>query len=355
MTFKQQSQKSQGVVILGMHRSGTSMLTGLFHLHGAYLGPVLQAADDNPKGFYEYQGLYQAHDRLFADFRSLWESPFPLPVDWMRYVANQEGFFASVLDDLNAHPFWVLKEPRMCRFFSWWREAFSKRDMDIRVVLALRHPMAVAASLVKRNNFSIELGLLLWLTYVLESERYSRGCKRSLVVYDELLKSPAAVWERAMISLHIDFPKVPSSNELADFVMPSLRHHKPYEIARNGLEELAFRVYYTLKENSSCLNCSSEFCDAAGKELDVYRRQYSSVFGEWCCRELAYVRQVVERSREMEKRNASVFVSMWASFRELEEYYTKMEKTAKCVPEARGWKLAAPLSRIVSLYRKVLR
>ena len=69
------------VIVLGMHRSGTSALAGLLHELGLAMGPSLMPgrADENEKGFWEHEKIVSIHDRLLAYFGSGWSDPMPLP------------------------------------------------------------------------------------------------------------------------------------------------------------------------------------------------------------------------------------------------------------------------------------
>ena len=51
---------STPIVVLGMHRSGTSALTGMLHSLGIHLGPeedLKSPQKDNPQGFWENNTL----------------------------------------------------------------------------------------------------------------------------------------------------------------------------------------------------------------------------------------------------------------------------------------------------------
>lgn len=59
----------KGVFITGASRSGTSMIAGLFGVHGLWFGPLKQATDENPKGFWE--SIYFPRGRR-VDHREEW-------------------------------------------------------------------------------------------------------------------------------------------------------------------------------------------------------------------------------------------------------------------------------------------
>ena len=65
----------QLVVILGMHRSGTSLVTKSIELLGYTLGDNLMPSGvDNPKGFWEDLDIVQFNDKLLASNQTSWDS-----------------------------------------------------------------------------------------------------------------------------------------------------------------------------------------------------------------------------------------------------------------------------------------
>ena len=76
--------RNTSVIVLGMHRSGTSALAGLLHELGLAMGPSLMSgrADENEKGFWEHEKIVSIHDCLWAHFGSGWSDPMPLPQGW---------------------------------------------------------------------------------------------------------------------------------------------------------------------------------------------------------------------------------------------------------------------------------
>ena len=74
------------VVILGMHRSGTSACAQLLHGMGLDFGPNLLGANRwNPFGYSEAVELVLSHDAILSRLGRNWTSSFllnPLPVQW---------------------------------------------------------------------------------------------------------------------------------------------------------------------------------------------------------------------------------------------------------------------------------
>ena len=119
--------QSAGVMVLGMHRSGTSALAHALQLAGADLGSrVLGASAGNERGHWEDAFAVELHERLLSRFGVRWDDVFALPQDWLRseaaHAARQsiEGYLSA---NRSRHSVWVVKDPRLSQFGALWRDA----------------------------------------------------------------------------------------------------------------------------------------------------------------------------------------------------------------------------------------
>ena len=80
------------LLVLGMHRSGTSALTRVLNLLGASLGDdLMPPGDDNPLGFWEHQGIVSVHEALLVALERRWDDPRPMPDDWLESEPAREA------------------------------------------------------------------------------------------------------------------------------------------------------------------------------------------------------------------------------------------------------------------------
>lgn len=219
------------VLILGMHRSGTSALTGVLGRAGIYLGADLVAPKaDNPKGYFEHDKIWRIDEQILRGIGSASDDIRSFPPDWQKSPAARKGLDevrAIITKDFGSAPLWGAKDPRMSRLVPIWREALTSLNIDIRVLLAVRHPAEVVASLVSRDRVSPASAMFLWLRYSLDAERDSRGLTRSTQRYENLLadwrKELARIRESLGIRLH---DLAPSMEKTIDaFLDRGLRHH----------------------------------------------------------------------------------------------------------------------------------
>lgn len=218
-----------GVLVLGMHRSGTSALTRILNLHGAALGTELMpAGHDNPTGFWEHRDAVAIHERLLHGLGMSWDDPRPLPGDWQGRDAAHEALAA--ISELIAREFaserlWVVKDPRLCRFVPLWRRAMAGRGIDARAVLVTRHPAEVAASLAARDALPSAVGNLLWARYLVDALQGSEGLPRCLVHYDGLLRDWRGTVSRIAAALELPLRRDAGIEAECDrFLSPQLRH-----------------------------------------------------------------------------------------------------------------------------------
>ena len=130
------------VLIVGMHRSGTSCLAGCLEEAGLFLGDVNTSARFNEKGNRENFSAMEIHDAVLADAGAAWDSPPASPASWSN--TSQEKL-ASVIGSYPVDKIWGLKDPRLLFVMDGWRKLASPR-----LVGTFRHPGEVAESLQRR-------------------------------------------------------------------------------------------------------------------------------------------------------------------------------------------------------------
>lgn len=147
------------VAVVGMHRSGTSCLAGCLEDLGLTLGEVNRAAPHNLKGNNENPRFWTVHDAVLARVDAAWDRPPTEPVAW---TASEIAALKAVLVDYEplSRP-WGFKDPRATVLLDGWFEVLP----DLRLIGSIRHPLAVAASLAKRNGYGVETSLAIWDTY----------------------------------------------------------------------------------------------------------------------------------------------------------------------------------------------
>jgi hypothetical protein len=218
------------ILVLGMHRSGTSTLAASLAAAGAYLGSdLISPLPENPKGHWESREIIRTADAILAKAGSHWDDVRPIAFPDAATRATAVGELVDLLRrKFPRTSLLAIKDPRACRLASVWREALESAGFSIRVVIPIRHPAEVAASLAARNGFTVGKGLDLWMRHVLDALRHSRGLPRTIVRYEDLLARGPAELERIGAALGIRWPVADADRavRLADFLEPGLRRQR---------------------------------------------------------------------------------------------------------------------------------
>jgi hypothetical protein len=189
------------LIVLGMHRSGTSALAGMLAELGAGTpNDPLGAAPSNPKGHFESIGIVKIHDEMLSALHSRWMDVRPIDPSLLQSdvaAGFKERLLAALSKSFGRQSLFVLKDPRICRFLPLWESVLHLYGAEPRVVLPIRNPLEVAKSLRARDSMPLPYGLCLWLRHVLDAEAFSRHLPRVFVDYPELLRD----WEQTVAGL----------------------------------------------------------------------------------------------------------------------------------------------------------
>ncbi|MCB2081818.1 MAG: glycosyltransferase, partial [Rickettsiales bacterium] len=226
--FKPSEQHA--VLVLGMHRSGTSVLARLCNLLGAEIGTaLLPARKDNEKGFWEHAEIVDLHEHVLPTLTTAWDDPRELPADWWqdsRLVPYKKKLKQLLKQEFADAPLWIVKDPRLSILMPMWQDILQELQVTPHVLIMLRSPAAVAKSLMKRDAFTAEKALMLWCRYMLDAERATRHMPRSFVAFDALLNDWEQTMQTVAIQTGVQWPKRPSSvaKKVTDFIEPALVH-----------------------------------------------------------------------------------------------------------------------------------
>lgn len=181
------------IFVIGMHRSGTSMIAGVLKHLGVHFGAepdMLPANSSNEFGYFEHQRVLALNDALARTNKISWRT---LPsLDLSAQIAGQDEYSAGVRDlasELDRHAPWGIKDPRLSFLLPFWRAHAGRAH----VVLCIRKPEAVARSLARRNGLSHAYGAALWELYTLAALRNSEKLPRTIIAYEDCLVDPGSV------------------------------------------------------------------------------------------------------------------------------------------------------------------
>ena len=217
--------KRQALLVIGMHRSGTSAIARMFNLLGAEISEnLLPAGVGNELGHWEQADVLALHEEMLTSAGSSWDDLLGIKPSWFRSKTARD--YGNAVAELIRSRFGsarllVVKDPRIALFVPVWVEALSIVGVEPRFVLPFRHPLEVELSLKARyervwdTKWPRGQGELLWLRYVLAAEKATRGHPRSFVLFDALLKNWRAETKRIASQVELDWPRRSRTAKLA--------------------------------------------------------------------------------------------------------------------------------------------
>jgi tetratricopeptide (TPR) repeat protein len=179
------------IVVLGMHRAGTSLCAKMLKALGARLGgPLMPAAKSNREGHYEHLEIVRLHEALLDHEERSWDSLHLLEPPGASVSDGQRAEIraqlkAVVSEQMRASPgVWAFKDPRTARLLPLWKQIFEELNILPVWVLSVRDPRSVAASLKARNRTPLAIGEFLWCEHYLDILRHL-GPRIDVVVHHE--------------------------------------------------------------------------------------------------------------------------------------------------------------------------
>ncbi len=207
------------------------------HLLGAADEVLIDAAEDNPEGFWENKAIVACNDELLEATGGAWDNPPDLPpqgIDDPRVTQLKESARAAVAALSEREP-WGFKDPRTCLTAAYWLDLCP----DLRFIICVRHPLEVALSLKRRNQNSYSLGLRLWERYYSAVLDLVPAERRIVTHYDTFFVDPEGEVARLCAFAGLA-PRPPR-------VRTDLRHHT-IDVSLNdaGVSENARDLYVRL-------------------------------------------------------------------------------------------------------------
>jgi hypothetical protein len=245
----------KSIIVVGMHRSGTSAIARSLESIGIDLGERLIAGRvENQKGFFEDQRIVNLNEDILYDLNSRWENVFlPEITDAIaqRYYAKAEAIIQSLSTTDSDFGF---KDPRVTRLFPFWKKVLLDNGINPIIVMSNRHPGSVAKSLAIRDYYPNNYSIILWLCYQISALGILTQEKGFVVDYDNLMDHPQDQIER-MSRLTDNSINPDLAAEFADgFIDNNLRHSTLSENSQQtdpALNELSSTLYAFIKDLSS--------------------------------------------------------------------------------------------------------
>lgn len=244
------------VIVLGMHRSGTSVVGGVLEQMGFYWGDAeigLPADEDNPKGYWERKDVVDLNDAILQACDARWNGVASLLQKRKELPDSFQLQIQSIIHQLDNHTPWFIKDPRLCLTLPLWLQAMKNSI----VILVFRHPIQVAKSLNKRDNIPISVGLALWQAYYTQALAYTQDLPKISIRHDRLMSQPLEVWQQLynfFCSHNISLAEGLSAEKILDLIDPNLfRQKDDSQLEQNFMTESQQELWRRLSQNETLL------------------------------------------------------------------------------------------------------
>ena len=230
-------QRRPIVLVLGMHRSGTSLCSHILSALGVDMadkipGPgATSLHPSNPRGHWERWEIVEFHDRILGLFNRDYLGrfhDFALPVAWWAdpRVAQIRCEIVAFLEKRMGDGYFGFKDPRTVRLMPMWHQIFNELRLAPRIVMCLRNPAQVARSLHARDGLDPANGEYRWLVHMIDFYRYTSNFDCCAVEYEEWFDNPAANIEKLQKFLNLLWQQSEADLRLlvSGIIDPAARH-----------------------------------------------------------------------------------------------------------------------------------
>jgi hypothetical protein len=186
-----QGRPREVVVVLGMHRSGTSLCMNVLNALGIRVDNDLSSDTNNPRGYYETPEIVELNEKLLHLARVNWHTVLSpnLHGPWRDDPALstlKQRLRDHISEKANRSPEpWAVKDPRICLLLPLYEQLFEQCHLSPIYILCIRDPRSVARSLKRRDNFPALLSELLWLNYTMSAIRVAGSRIKAVVHYED--------------------------------------------------------------------------------------------------------------------------------------------------------------------------
>jgi hypothetical protein len=301
----------KAVIVVGMHRSGTSAISGMLSTLGVFMGKKLFSAQKgvNEKGFYENAAIVDLNEKAFDLLNWTWDDPLANcfeKFDDTVVSSLEKQALELIKKEYQEQPIWGMKDPRTSLLLPFWIKVLAKSNIEPCFILMIRKPNEVVGSLKKRDDFSDSKSLLLWINYTLSSYWQVKNEKFVIVSFDHLIGAPTEIIQQ----LKTEFGLVIEHPEKQDFIDPKMQNQKQLDSGKSELHQLANSVY---------LELTSEQPDKATIE------------------------KLTKTFNELKLKDSSVFIEHIHSLKLSETKYRQLFYTAY---KSIWWKIATPFRKL---------
>ncbi len=212
------NKDNKTIVILGMHKTGTSLIAGILKILGVDMGKdLLESNWSNPLGHFEDKRFVQLNDKILKEAGGSWDNP-PTREKILSLMPKFSDEIKKLINEREGK-IWGWKDPRTSLTVGLYLPYLKNPYF----IICHRDSMAVAKSLQKRDNMDIEKGLYLSKFYSQQINIFLDtnflNLRKLDLKYEEILKEPKKYLENLISFLDIT-PSSMQYNQALRFILP---------------------------------------------------------------------------------------------------------------------------------------
>ena len=351
--------KQTCILVPGMHRSGTSALTGTLSLLDVYLGKDLMPGNlANKKGYFENNTLFRINERLLYQINSSWDDVFFHEAK-PKSIKESDELKNTFINEFEYVKVFAVKDPRLVYLFPLYEKILQELKINIKIILPYRNPLEVATSLNRRDNMPMEKGMLLWAYNFLLAEKFTRDYERVFVNFDELITNTAEVISQisSKLSIPLDEKYKQNQRQIDAFLEPGLKHHN---ISIENLSENTPKIIkniLSLSQQFNDANLTTHF-DALREELFSYKKLFynesivsSLTEGETARQALQIKTQELNQTKQSLQAAKEKLAQKEEKLKLKEHEIEKLKIVVAKLYASRSWKLTRPFRTVMNKLR----
>lgn len=224
------------ILVLGMPRSGTSLIAKSLEVFGGEYGDNLLPAVEgvNDRGYWEDRDILALNEDLLRAAKCGWNDLRSVPLEMVDVDTLQKFQQRAVLlvtEKIENTDLFIIKEPRVTILQDFWRDVLQRCSVNVQYVVALRNPISVYHSLsrltgkmITRDDAEPVYIYWLWVRYMLSCKAHLQSSNSIVVNYDSIISNPHSELNRIAERFKLIISEDKMVDFSGDFISHDLRH-----------------------------------------------------------------------------------------------------------------------------------
>jgi hypothetical protein len=322
------------LMIVGMHRSGTSLTSSILQKAGLFIGDeLMEAGEANKKGHFENIAFYNFQVKAFNSLSLDIDGWDLKAIDHLSEELDKEAFEVIRQNDKEE---WGWKEPRTTLFMKYWENKIP----TINYLFVYRNPWDVADSLFRRGNdpkimADPELAFKAWDFYNREIiEMYKKHKEESILIHiDDIIKDiPALINQlNSRFGMHLNAAKIGDIFDRSLYQSSDDNDYRSWQTSAaypeimntlNELRALTGKGKYEVKGILDGTAVAKDWLEASQKDKK-HEEQIQFLISDWH-KVWVQKKEIKMLNFELDNRNREIAWMKQTKFWKLREFWMKL-------------------------------